>query len=123
VFFDLDSARPVGLPPVAEVGARIAQDLARRAGADRERALKACSREAMDLLGLRSLQGFSAEERLAWMRWGPLVVSLPGVARWSSAEKRTLVHVIRAKGGRRESDYVALFGGHPKLERALFSAP
>lgn len=120
VFFDLDTSRPRGLPPVAEVGARIAQDLAKRAGADRERALKECSREALVLLGLRSLQGFTSDERLAWMRWGPVVVSLPGLSRWSAAEKRTMVHVIRAKGAPREGDFVALFAAHPKLESTLF---
>lgn len=123
VFFDLDTSRPRGLPPVAEVGARIAQDLATRAGADRERALNECSREALVLLGLRSLQGFTSDERLAWMRWGPLVVSLPGLSRWSAAEKRAMVNIIRAKGARREGDFVALFAAHPKLEQALFSAP
>ena len=74
----------------------------------------------MRLTGLRSMQGYTAEERLAWIRWAPLVVSLPGVSRWSTTEKRSLVRVIRAKGGRRDSDYVALFAAHPKLERALF---
>ena len=123
VFFDLDTSCPRGLPPVAEVGARIAQDLSRRAGADRERAVRECIREAMTLLGLRSLQGFTQDERLAWMRWGPLVVSLPGLCRWSAAEKRAMVHVIRAKGARREGDFVELFAAHPKLEQALFSAP
>jgi len=123
LFFDLDSARPAGLPPVAAVGARVAQDLARRAGADRERALKECSREAMHRLGLRSLRGFNADERLAWMRWSPLVVAIHGMPRWSAAEKRALIHIIRAKGGRREADFVALFAAHPKLERSLFSAP
>jgi hypothetical protein len=111
------------LPPTAEIGARIAVELAKRAGADRERALIECGREALALLGLRSLQGFTSGERLAWMRWGPLVVSLPGLSRWSAAEKRAMVHVIRAKGARREGDFVALFAAHPKLEQALFSAP
>ena len=123
LFFDLDVSHPGGLPPVAEVGARVVQDLARRAGADRERALKECSSEAMHLVDLRSLQGFTADERLAWMRWSPLVVTINGLQRWSAAEKRALVHVIRSKGGRREGDFVALFAAHPKLEQALFSAP
>ena len=104
---------------MAEVGARVAQDLAKRAGADRERALQECSTEAMHLLGLRSLQGFTPDERVAWMRWSPLVVTLQGLQRWSAAEKRTLIRVIRAKGGCREGDFVALFAAHPKLERAL----
>jgi hypothetical protein len=34
-----------------------------------------------------------------------------------------MVHVIRAKGARREGDFVALFAAHPKLEQALFSTP
>lgn len=123
LFFDLDPSRSTGLPPVAGVGARIARQLAGRAGADRERALNECSREALALLGLRSLQGFTPDERLAWLRWGPLVLSLAGLSRWSAAEKRALVHVIRAKGGHREGDFVALFGAHRKLAAALFSAP
>jgi hypothetical protein len=121
VFFDLDRSRPADLPELAQLGLQVAQTLAARAGGDRERALEECSQEAMWLTGLRSLQGYTAEERLAWMRWAPLVVTLPGISRWSAADKRTLVRVIRAKGGRRDSDYVALFAAHPKLERALFS--
>ncbi len=74
----------------------------------------------MELLGLRSLQGFTAEERLAWVRWGPVVVSLPGMSRWSAAEKRALIHVVRAKGARRESDFIALFAAHPRLSGGLF---
>ena len=72
----------------------------------------------MHLLGLRSLEDFTADEHLAWSRWSPLVVTLRGLARWSAAEKRALVHVIRVKGGRREGDFAA----HSKLERALFGA-
>jgi len=85
--------------------------------------VRECAREAMALLGLRSLQGFTSDEHLAWMRWGPLVVSLPGLSRWSAAEKRAMVHVIRAKGARREGEFVALFAAHPKLESALFGTP
>ena len=123
LFFDLDATRPRGLPRVAEVGAGIAKLLAQRAGADRERAVRECAREAAALLGLRSLQGFTADERLAFTRWSPLVVSLRGLQTWSTAEKRGLVHIIRAKGGRRERDFVELFAVHPKLSRALFAAP
>ncbi len=119
LFFDLDASHSAGLPPIAEIGARVARDLARRAGANRERALKECSSEAMHLFGLRSLHGFTPDERLAWMRWSPLMVTLQGLQRWSAAEKRALVRVVRTKGGRRESDFVALFAAHPKLRRAL----
>jgi hypothetical protein len=121
LLFDFDRSRTPSLPPLAEPGLRIGAGLAKLAGSERERVLAQCSREAMRLTGLRSLHGFSAGERLAWQRWSAVVVfALPGVARWSAAEKRALARVIRAKGGRDESAYLARFAAHPKLERALF---
>jgi hypothetical protein len=32
-----------------------------------------------------------------------------------------LARVVRAKGGRRESDFLARFDAHPRLGRALFA--
>ncbi len=46
---------------------------------------------------------------------------LPGVQRWTAAEKRALVAVVRAKGGRRESDFVRRFDAHRRLRRAIVS--
>ncbi|MEN8006450.1 MAG: hypothetical protein ABFS42_05510, partial [Candidatus Krumholzibacteriota bacterium] len=51
--------------------------------------------------------------------WAPLVMILPGVEGWPQDEKRALVEVIRAKGGRRESDFTLKFDAHTKLRRAL----
>lgn len=121
LLFDFDRSRTPSLPPIAELGWRISDRLAARAGGERERVLAECSRETMRLTGVRSLRGFSAGERLAWQRWSPLVVfALPGVSRWSRAERRALARVIRAKGGRDENEFIARFAAHPKLERALF---
>ena len=120
LLFDFDRKRTPGLPPLAEVGLRVADGLAKGEG-ERERVLAECSREAMKLTGLRTLRGFSAGERLAWQRWSPLVAfALKGVSRWSPAERRALARVIRAKGGRDEAEFLARFAAHPKLERALF---
>jgi hypothetical protein len=41
--------------------------------------------------------------------------------RWSPAERRALVRVVRAKGGRRESDFVRAFDAHAKLRHALLA--
>ena len=121
LLFDFDRSRTPRLPPIAELGWRIGDRLAARAGGERERVLAQCSRETMRLTGVRSLRGFSAGERLAWQRWSPLVVfALPGVSRWSQTERRDLARVIRAKGGRDESEFITRFAAHPKLERALF---
>ena len=122
LFFDLDPSRPAPLVPVAEIGMRIARALAARAGAGRERAVRECLRQSLQLTGLRSMRGFTPGERLAWAGWSPVLVELSALPRWSKAERSALVRVIRAKGGRRESDFVTLFAAHPKLEQALIEA-
>jgi hypothetical protein len=68
---------------------------------------------------MRDLRGWSREERMAWNRWSPVILNLPGVRRWSRAERRALVEVVRAKGGRRESEFVRRFDRHPRLRSAL----
>ncbi|MCI0433422.1 MAG: hypothetical protein L0271_07220 [Gemmatimonadetes bacterium] len=109
----------IGILPLANVGLAVAKRIAARFGADRERALETCSREAATRLGIRSFRGRSPGERLAWTRWAPLVTVLPGVEHWSQDDRRALVEVIRAKGGRRESDFVQRFDAHTALRRAL----
>jgi hypothetical protein len=115
---DVDSRHPVPLPPLATIGLRIAERLTARG--DRGRALQEASREAMRIAGLRSLDGWTAGERLAWERWSPLILTLTGVSRWSAANRRSLIRIVRAKGGRSEIEYAARFNAHPLLGPALF---
>lgn len=109
----------LGRISVGNIGLATGRYVAGRFGADREKATRTCAREAARLLGVRSFKSFSAGERLWWKRWSPLVLALPGIERWSGKDKRALVKVIRAKGGRRESDFVRLFDGHRRLRRAV----
>lgn len=110
----------LGHLPLGDIGLGASRYLAQRFGADREKGLRVCAREAADLLGLgRRLGKLPAGERLAWERWAPLVLALPGVAGWPRADRIALAAVIRAKGGPRESDYVRLFDRHRRLRRAL----
>jgi hypothetical protein len=121
LYFHLGKERDdaIGLLELPNVGLQVTDMLARRFGSDRERAEAVLILEARDLLGLLSLSGWSVGERLAFRRWAPLVAILPGVARWSKAERRALASVVRAKGGRRESEFVRLFDAHRKLRRAV----
>jgi hypothetical protein len=109
----------MGVLPLPNVGLHVTRFLAERFGSDRERGERTCSREAAALLGQRSLNAFTPGERQAWNRWAPLVVILPGVRSWTRPEKRALAQVVRAKGGRRESDFVRLFDAHRKLRAAV----
>ena len=121
----LHTARPrrdvLGLVSLGNIGLRISRVLAERFGRERERGMRVCAREAGRLLEVRSVDGWSAGERLAWDRWGPLVLALPGVEGWPERDRRALARVIRAKGSRRESDYVRLFDGHRRLRRAMLT--
>ena len=109
----------IGIFPLANIGLAVTDYLARRFGADRERGEMVCAVEAASLCHVRGWQKWADGERLWWQRWSPLVLLLPGVSKWSAAELAALVAVVRAKGGRRESDYVRLLDGHGKLRAAL----
>lgn len=109
----------LGVLPLANVGLGVTRFLARRFGSARAEADASCAAEAASLLGVRSFGGWNADERRAWRRWAPLVLALPGVRRWSPAERRALARVVRAKGGRRESEFVRRFDAHPRLRRAI----
>jgi hypothetical protein len=109
----------IGLVPLPAVGLAVQRFVADRFGSDREQAARVCSEEAARLLGSAPEPSWSAGERLAWERWSPLVLVLPGVSRWSAPEKRELVQVIRAKGGPRETEFVRRFDAHPRLRSAV----
>ena len=109
----------IGRLPLANAGLAVSAMLKRRFDVPRGAASRVLEREAAGLLGVRSQRGWSLGERLAWQRWAPLVMTLPGVVRWSPADRAALVAVVRAKGGRRESDFVLAFDRHLPLRKAL----
>ena len=108
-----------GVIPLDKIAVAVSRYLGQRFGSDRDVAMETCEREAARVLGLRSFRGYSADERMAFRRWSPLILALPGVSRWSKDDKRALSRVARAKGGHRESEYLQLFDSHEKLRQAL----
>ena len=123
LFFELGDERGVALGALSpgSVGRCVASRFAAGFGADRERGVAEAVRQARGLLGVRSFAGWTADERLWWQRWSPLVVAIPGLDRWSDTERHAVAAVVRAKGGRREAEYVRRFDAHPKLRRALLA--
>ncbi len=121
VYLHLGRARDdvVGLLPLGNIGLCITAYLAKRFGHDRRLAEATCARQAASLLGLRSLRALSAGERLAWNRWGPLILVLPRLDRWPREDRQALASIVRAKGGRRESEYLARFDQHRRLRKAI----
>ena len=109
----------IGLLPLPAIGLAVTRLVAERFGSDRERGEQVLAREAARTLGLRSLGGWSAGQRRAWQRWSPLLHLLPDVAGWSAPERQALVEIVRAKGGRRESEFALRFDRHRRLREAL----
>ncbi|MCX8113992.1 MAG: hypothetical protein N3D71_02850 [Burkholderiaceae bacterium] len=120
LFFEVDPARPLPLPPAPQIGLAAARLLDRIGGADREAAVRECARVAVRRCG-GSLRGASADERRAWERCAPVVLLLPGIERWHVDERRALVDVFRAKGGRSEREFVSRLVAHARLHDALFA--
>ncbi|HXJ70964.1 MAG TPA: hypothetical protein VNM39_18845, partial [Verrucomicrobiae bacterium] len=121
LYWSLGSHRDdiIGELPLPNAGIAATKLVAKRFAGDRARAAGECEREAAALLGIRSFDRWSSEERHAWRRWAPLVTLLPGVSRWTAAERAAAADVIRAKGGPREDAFVHAFDAHPQLGEAL----
>jgi hypothetical protein len=113
----------IGRLELPAVGLAVTRFLTENWGEDRARAEEECAKEAAARLGLeadaRAFAGWSAGERAWWRRWAPLVCILPGLEHWSVDEKRAAVAVIRAKGARRESDFVRAFDAHTRMRFAV----
>jgi hypothetical protein len=109
----------MGLLPLPNVGLCVTDFMAQRFGSDRERGERECVAEAQRLLATGPAGDWSDDERHAWDRWAPLVCILPGLEAWSAEEKLALADVVRAKGGRRESEFVLRFDRHTKLRSAI----
>jgi hypothetical protein len=118
LFFEFDPARPLPLVRLADWGLRVGAALSARAGADRERAVEDASAELLRHCGLASLRGFTPDQREAWRRLAP-ILALQGVGSWRDDERRALVDLVRAKGGRSERDFIARYLDHPLLDAAL----
>jgi hypothetical protein len=105
--------------PLDNLGLHITRMLAERFGADREKAIATCVKEAINLLGVDTLRGLTRSERQAWERWSPLVTLLPGLDKWGVRDKKALALLINAKGGQREVDYLHQLDRHKRLRQAL----
>lgn len=118
VFFDLGEARP--LVRLGALGMASGATLSARAGADRSRGVDEAGAELMRQCALASLGAFSADQREAWRRMAP-ILALLDVGTWRDGERRALVSVIRAKGGRSERDYLAAYRAHARLDAAVLA--
>ena len=105
--------------PSENIGLAAAKIMENHAATTRSNGAQRCMSLATTLLGYKRARGLSPGKRIAWERWSPIILALPGIARWGKANRRALIDVINAKGGRRESDFVVLFDKHKLLRSAI----
>ncbi len=101
----------LGRFPLARVSQAALRELARH-GSE-----AACARAAEARLGRSGAR--TADERRAFERWAPLLCALPGVERWSRAERRGAARVACLKGALDELRYVRALRSQRRLWRAL----
>lgn len=101
------------------LGFRVSLHIAQKFQGDRAAAIRAGTQQVAQHLDIRAWRRWSGPEQMALERLSPILVLIPDLARWSSAEKRSLVRIIRAKGGKSEAAYVRLLRGHIRLARSL----
>ncbi|MBI4573323.1 MAG: hypothetical protein HY713_08600 [candidate division NC10 bacterium] len=101
------------------LGLLVTQRMEQRFSGDRSTATRTLTRNVVRILGIPGWEGWPTAERSALERLAPLLVLIPDLNRWRAAEKRALLRIIQAKGGRRESEYIRLLREHPRLGRSL----
>ena len=119
LYLDSAGTRAPYWPRLTDIGEKIATHLATIAPVDRNGALSSCLAEIEPVLGAWCPSRTNAAVRQAWKNWSAIVSLMPDIRHWSVAERKDLARIISAKGGRRDSDYLALFDNHAKLGRAL----
>ncbi|MDC0936591.1 hypothetical protein OAS39_09905 [Pirellulales bacterium] len=121
IYLNLNQQRDdvIGMLDLDYVGLKITDLLAKRFGSERELGERTLADEAASKLGADSFRGWSAGEKLAWRRWSPLLALLDHLERWPADDQKALAQLVRAKGGRRELDYLQGFDGLGRLRKAV----
>jgi len=102
-----------------DTGLLVTRHIARGWSGDRAAAICAFVGSVARSLCISDWRRWPRQERMALERLAPILGLIPDLDRWSLAEKRAVVRIVKAKGAPRESDYVRLLRGHARLSRAL----
>jgi len=102
-----------------DVAALVARHVAREFGGDRGRATRESAERVARALGARGRAAWPSGERRAFERLSLVAALVPDLAAWPLADRRSLVSVMRAKGGGSEMAYAWRLDGHRRLRLSL----
>lgn len=113
-----------GIPPrdlqQGNIGLLVTREIGQKFAGNRPAALRETTHQLSRVLGCSGWRRWPAPQRLAMERLAPILALIPDLDRWTSAEKRGLVRIIRAKGAERQAAYIRLLQGHRRLARSLY---
>ncbi|MHC5022581.1 MAG: hypothetical protein ACYTGG_01545 [Planctomycetota bacterium] len=121
LFLDLHRRRGRDLPELTDLGLAVTRAMGSRFEGDRGAATTWARRRLRRTVGRLDTRRWSEAEQAALDSLGILVALVPDLDQWPAAARRSLVPLLRAKGGRRERDYVRAMQRHPRLGEALTS--
>ena len=102
-----------------DVSALVARMIAREFGGDRSLATRESTERVGGVLDAARRTGWPTAERRAFARMSLVAALIPDLGAWSSAQRRALVALMRAKGGPSEMDYARRLDGHVRLRCSL----
>ena len=97
---------------------RVNRRMAREFDGDSTRIREASFQEVARALGLNPARWTPAERR-SLENWSLVLALIPGLKRWSSEEKRSLIQIIRSQSAQNEMRYLRLTQRHPRLRQEL----
>ncbi len=103
----------------SQVAALVTGHIAREFGGDRRAAMREAAGRVARALGASRWRGWPPDERRAFEQLSVVAALIPNLDRWSAADRRALVGILRAKGGRSELPYLRLLHGHRRLRQSL----
>lgn len=103
----------------SEVAALVTGLIVREFGGDRRAAARAAAARVARALGIPGWRAWQPDERRAFERLSLVATLIPDLHRWRGAERRALVRVFRAKGGRGELPYIRQLDRHRPFRRSL----
>ena len=103
---------------VRNIGFAVQRCMAARYGGDAVRFRAGSAAAVARALGVRA-DTLGGAARRAFEELAPVLALVPGLGRWTAAEKRDLIRIVRAKAGSAESGYLRLLRRHRRLRDAV----
>src|SRR5213594_1693043 len=102
-----------------DVSALVARYVARAFGGDRAGATRDSAERVARALGASRRTAWPAPERRAFAQMSPVAGLITDLEKWTAAERRHLLRVLRAKGSGSERAYANLLDSHQRFQQSL----